>query len=179
MNALAAAIVILASLSPVPALAVTTYSQIDPARSVIPAFGITPINPEFSEGAFMRLREYTLTNPEQSRIGPNVARLLGLEVAGLSIPTKYVSAPFPDGTCYFSVSLKPNTDDIIIIETRGDVPLIMYLTNSKLELRAALVNEPGHPHLITNERVAARFRDILEFWTEAAKTLPSSDLSPK
>ena len=178
MNALITVVVVLASLFPVHSFAAITYPHIDPLRSITPTFNVSPVSPELSGDAFIRLREYTLTFFVSSTIGPNAARLLGLEVTGLSIPAKYVSSVLPDGECYFIVSLKPDTDDIVIIEMRESASPIMYLTNSKVELRAALVNQPGRPHLITIEQAIVGFRVLLEFWTEAAKTLPSNEPLP-
>ncbi len=181
MNALIAIAIVLTSLLPGSLFAAITRSpiDIDSLRNVTPGVDVSPLDLELSGDAFMRLREYTLTNSEQSTIGPNAARLLGLEVTASSIPTKNVSSVLPDGECYFVVSLKPNTDDIVLIEIRESAPLIMYLTNSKAELRVVLVNNPGRPYLIANDQAAAGFQALLEFWVEAAKTLPSSDLSAK
>jgi hypothetical protein len=47
----------------------------------------------------------------------------------------------------------------------------MYLTNSKLLLRAAAVHENGTPHLISNEEASAGFEALLMFWVEKAKGL--------
>lgn len=179
MRTLIAILGILVSVLPISSFAAITRSPIDSFRNVTPDVDASPLDPELSGDAFVRLREYTLTNSEQSTIGPNAAKLLELEVTGLSIPTKNVSSLLPDGECYFVVSLKPNTDDIVLIEIRESAPLIMYLTNSKAELRVVLVNNPGRPYLIANDQAAAGFQALLEFWVEAAKTLPSSDLSAK
>lgn len=176
---IAAVTMVLFSLVSVSSFAAITRSPIDSLRNITPDVDVSPLDRELSSDAFMRLREYTLTNSEQSTIGPNAAKLLGLEVTGSHISTKNVSSLLPDGECYFVVSLKPNTDDIVLIEIRESAPLIMYLTNSRAELRAVLVNNPGHPYLIANEQAAAGFQVLLDFWVEAAKTLSSSDLSPK
>lgn len=179
MNVLIVTVVVLASLLPISSFAAITRAPIDSLRNVTPDVDASPIDRELSSGAFIRLREYTLTNSEQSTIGPNAAKLLGLEVIDSRIPTKNVSSLLPDGECYFVVSLKPNTDDIVLIEIREGSPLIMYLTNSRAELRAVLVNNPGRPYLIANEQAAAGFQVLLEFWVEAAKTLPLSGQIPE
>ncbi|MCX6787977.1 MAG: hypothetical protein NT108_02315 [Candidatus Kaiserbacteria bacterium] len=179
MNVLIAIVVVLVSLLPVSSHAAINRPPRDPSPITIPSFDAIPVDRELLGDVFRRLREYTLTNSEQSTIGPNAARLLGLEITGLSIPTKNVSSSLPDGECYFIVSLKPDTDDIVILEMREGAPFIMYLTNSKGELRAGLVNHPSHSYLITNEQAAAGFRALLEFWTDAAKTLPSNESFPK
>lgn len=172
MNVSAATVFVLVSLLPVSSYAAIRGSSGNPFLIPDSGFDMSPVDSEPDNDAFVRLRAYVLTNPEQSTIGPNAARLLELDMAGLSIPTKNMSSSLPDGECYFIVSLRPGTDDIVILEMRENTPFVMYLTNSKAELRAVLVNHPTRSYLIANERAEDRFRALLKFWMEAAETLP-------
>jgi hypothetical protein len=122
--------------------------------------------------ALIRLREYALAAPRESHIVPKAAKLLGLEGYDQGVPVKQFAYFLSDGKRYFSVSTKQNSDDIVFSIRPNETTLIMYLTSSKLVLRAALVVEPGNSHLITNEQAAAGFKALLEFWAEKSKTLP-------
>ena len=121
--------------------------------------------------AISRLRAFTLSGSDNARIIAKAARLLGL--ADREIPTKQIASTLTDGKLYFTVSIQPNSDDIFLTVKRNGAPLTLYLTNSNLELRATLVNEPGNP---ISEKTDADFQALLQYWTEQAKTLPASTL---
>ena len=149
-----------------------------PAATTIPVPLAVAIfsDTQLSDDAFSRLREYILATPREASIGPVAAKLLGLEANGQSVPIKQMSYTLADGKRYFNVATKPNSDDIILAIKRNEAMTILYLTNSKLVLRATLVLEPNNSYLITNEQAAAGFKALLEFWAEKAKTLPPSTL---
>lgn len=122
--------------------------------------------------AIDHLRAFTLATSEDTVLGEKAAMLLGLVETNRTVPTKQVSVAVTDGIRVFTVSTVPNSDDIILtIKEVAPMRIIMYLTNSKLLLRAAAVHENGTPHLISNEEAAAGVEALLMFWVEKAKSL--------
>ncbi len=124
--------------------------------------------------AISRLRAFTLSGPDETHIIAKAARVLGL--ADREIPTKQIVSTLIDGKLYFTVSIQPNSDDILLTVKRNGIPLTLYLTNSNLELRAAFINEPGNPHQIAPEQAGRDFKILLQYWAEQAKTLLPSTL---
>ena len=122
--------------------------------------------------AINHLRAFTLATSEDTVLGDKTAMLLGLVETNRSMPTKQVSVALTDDIRFFTVSTVPNSDDIILAIVQDAAVRIMYLTNSKLLLRAAAVHENGTPHLISNVE-AAGFEALLMFWVEKAKSLQS------
>ena len=109
--------------------------------------------------AINHLRAFTLATSEDTVLGEKAAMLLGLVETNRSVPTKQVAVALTDDMRVFTVSTVPNSDDIILtIKQNAAVQMIMYLTNSKLLLRAAAVHQNGTPHLISNEEAAAVLR---------------------
>ena len=123
--------------------------------------------------AINHLRAFTLATSEDTVLGDKTAMLLGLVETNRSVPTKQVSVALTNDIRFFTVSTVPNSDDIILTIVQDAAVRIMYLTNSKLLLRAAAVHENGTPHLISNEEAAAGFEALLMFWVEKAKSLQS------
>jgi hypothetical protein len=121
--------------------------------------------------AIHHLRAFTLATSEDTVLGDNAARLLGLGETTRSVPTKQVSVALTDEIRFFTVSTVPNSDDVILTIKRDGAVRIMYLTNSTFLLRAAVVHENGTPHVIANEEAAAGFEALLMFWVEKAKSL--------
>ena len=120
--------------------------------------------------AINQLRAFTLATSEDTVLGDKAAMLLGLVETNRSVPTKQVSVALTDDIRFFTVSTMPNSDDIILTIIKDAAVRIMYLTNSKLLLRAAVVHQNGTPHLIANEEAAAGFEALLMFWVEKAKS---------
>jgi hypothetical protein len=121
--------------------------------------------------AINHLRAFTLATSEDTVLGDKTAILLGLVETNRSVPTKQVSVALTTDLRFFTVSTVPNSDDIILTILQDGAVRIMYLTNSKLLLRAAAVHENGTPHLISNEEASAGFEALLMFWVEKAKSL--------
>lgn len=121
--------------------------------------------------AINHLRAFTLATSEDTVLGDKTAMLLGLVETNRSVPTKQVSVALTNDIRFFTVSTVPNSDDIILTIVQDAAVRIMYLTNSKLLLRAAAVHENGTPHLISNEEAAAGFEALLMFWVEKSKSL--------
>jgi len=121
--------------------------------------------------AINHLRAFTLATSEDTVLGDKTAMLLGLVETNRSVPTRQISVALTDDIRFFTVSTVPNSDDIILTIVQDAAVRIMYLTNSKLLLRAAAVHENGTPHLISNEEAAAGFEALLMFWVEKAKSL--------
>jgi len=122
--------------------------------------------------AIDHLRAFTLATSEDTVLGGKAAMLLGLVETNRTVPTKQISVALTNDIRLFTVSTVPNSDDIILtVKQDGAVRMIMYLTNSKLLLRAAAVHENGTPHLISNAEAAASFEALLIFWVEKAKSL--------
>jgi hypothetical protein len=121
--------------------------------------------------AINHLRAFTLATSEDTVLGDKTAMLLGLVETNRSVPTKQVSVALTNDIRFFTVSTVPNSDDIILTIKQDGAVRIMYLTNSKLLLRAAAVPENGTPHLISNEEAAAGFEALLMFWVEKSKSL--------
>jgi len=147
--------------------------------NILLAFVIVLLSPFVSHAqsgnksdAIDHLRAFTLATSEDTVLGEKAAVLLGLVETNRSVPTKQVSVALTDDIRFFTVSTVPNSDDIILtIKQDAAMRMIMYLTNSKLLLRAAAVYEHGRPHLISNEEAAADFETLLLFWVEKAKSL--------
>jgi len=123
--------------------------------------------------AINHLRAFTLATSEDTVLGAKAAMLLGLVETNRSVPTKQVSVALTDEVRFFTVSTVPNSDDIILTIQQDAAARVMYLTNSKFRLRAAVVHEHGTPHLISNEEAAAGFEALLMFWVEKANSLQS------
>jgi hypothetical protein len=121
--------------------------------------------------AINHLRAFTLATSEDTVLGAKAAMLLGLVETNRSVPTKQVSVALTDEVRFFTVSTVPNSDDIILTIQQDATVRIMYLTNSKFLLRAAVVHENGMPRLISVEEAAAGFEALLMFWVEKAKSL--------
>lgn len=117
------------------------------------------------------LREFTLATSEDTVLGSQAALLLGLVEANRSVPTKQVSVALTDEIRFFTLSIVPNSDDIILTIKRDAAVRMMYLTNSKFNLRTAAIHENGAPHVISNEEAAAGFEALRMFWIEKAKNL--------
>lgn len=122
--------------------------------------------------AINHLRAFTLATSEDTVLGEKAAMLLGLVESSRTVPTKQVSVALTDDIRFFTVSTVPNSDDIILTIKQGAaVRVIMYLTDSKLLLRAAAVHENSTPHLLSNEEATAGFEALLMFWVEKSKSL--------
>lgn len=121
--------------------------------------------------AMNHLRAFTLATSEDTVLGAKAAMLLGLVETNRSVPTKQVSVALTDDVRFFTVSTVPHSDDIILTIQQDAAVRIMYLTNSKLLLRAAVVHETGTPHVISVEEAAAGFEALLTFWVEKSKSL--------
>jgi hypothetical protein len=121
--------------------------------------------------AMNHLRAFTLTTSEDTVLGVKAAMLLGLVETNRSVPTKQISVALADDIRFFTVSTVPHSDDIILTIQQDAAVRIMYLTNSKFLLRAAVVRENGTPHVISVEEAAAGFEALLMFWLEKAKSL--------
>jgi hypothetical protein len=96
--------------------------------------------------AIDHLRAFTLATSEDTVLGDKTAMLLGLVETNRSVPSKQVSVALTNDLRFFTVSIVPNSDDIILTILQDGAVRIMYLTNSKLLLRAAAVHENGTPH---------------------------------
>ena len=120
--------------------------------------------------AINHLRAFTLATSKDAVLGGKAAMLLGLVETPRSVPTRQVSVALTDDIRFIAVSTVQDSDDIILAIRQDEVMRIMYLTSSKL-LRAAVVNENGAPHLMSNEEAAAGFEALLVFWAEKGKSL--------
>ena len=121
--------------------------------------------------AINHLREFTLATSEETVLGGKAAMLMGLVETSRSVPTKQISVALTDEVRFFTVSIVPDTDDIILTVKRDAAVRKMYLTNSKFFLRAAVVHENGTPRVISNDQAVAGFEALLAFWIEKAKNL--------
>src|SRR5437868_5439242 len=91
--------------------------------------------------AINHLRAFTLATSEDTVLGDKTAMLLGLVETNRSVPTRQISVALTDDIRFFTVSTVPNSDDIILTIVQDAAVRIMYLTNSKLLLRAAISEE--------------------------------------
>jgi hypothetical protein len=91
--------------------------------------------------AINHLRAFTLAASEDTGLGDKTAMLLGLVETNRSVPTKQVAVALTNDLRFFAMSTVPNSDDIILTMIQDAAVRIMYLTNSKLLLRAAAVHE--------------------------------------
>jgi hypothetical protein len=126
---------------------------------------------DLESDAIHHLREFTLATSEETVLGGKAALLLGLVETNRSVPTKQVSVALTDEIRFFTVSIVPDSDDIILTVKRDLAVREMYLTNSKFLLRAAIVHADGTPRLISNEQAADGFESLLMFWIEKSKSL--------
>jgi hypothetical protein len=121
--------------------------------------------------AINHLRAFTLATSKDAVLGGKAAMLLGLVETPRGVPTRQVSVALTDDIRFFAVSTIQDSDDIILAIRQDEVMRIMYLTSSKLLLRAAVVNEDDAPHLMSNGEAAAGFEALLVFWAEKGKSL--------
>lgn len=97
----------------------------------------------------------------------SVTRLLGITKGDEAIDLKAITKVVGDIRHTFAVSQKPGSDDILILTISPDGSTTVYLTNTKLVLRAACVVENGQPRLIVNEQAQAGFQSELKFYNDA------------
>ncbi|MGH7217093.1 MAG: hypothetical protein ACREIG_07650 [Nitrospiraceae bacterium] len=143
----------------------TDETVAQPAQTVRASFT------DLERDAITQLREFTMATSEETVLGGKAAMLMGLVEIDRSVPTKQVSVALTEEIRYFTVSTEPNSDDIILTIKRDAAVRMMYLTNSKFLLRAAVVHEDGAPQVIPNEQAAAGFEALLMFWVEKSKSL--------
>ena len=143
------------------------------AAEINPPFTPTTVAPstDLKSDAINHLREFTLATSEETVLGGKAAMLMGLVETNQSVPTEQVSVALTDEIRFFTVSIVPDSDDIILTVKRDAAVRKMYLTNSKFLLRAAIVHEDGTPRLVPNEQAAAGFESLLMFWIEKSKSL--------
>ena len=66
--------------------------------------------------------------------------------------------------------MTPDADDILFAQRTPEMNFV-FLTNSSLVLRAAMVVEPGGARLVTNEQAAADYEKSLKTWDELATVI--------
>lgn len=145
--------------------------------SLEPSPAVSGAVQSFDSEAINHLKEFTMATSEDTVLGGQAAMLLGLVEVNRSVPTKQVSVVLTDEIRFFTVSIVPNTDDIILAVKRDEAVRRMYLTNSKFLLRTAVIHENGAPHVISNEEAAAGFESLCTFWIEKAKNIKAGPAS--
>jgi hypothetical protein len=97
--------------------------------------------------------------------------LLGLSTGTEVIETKQIGVINGDEVHGLIVSIKPNTDDVILVN-RGKYEMNVFLTDSTRQLRSAatLNRSTGQPKLISNELANFGFHHELRIWTVIAET---------
>ncbi len=136
-----------------------------------PPPGVSGAVQPFDSEAINHLKEFTMATSEDTILGGQASMLMGLVETNRNVPTKQVSVALTDEMRFFTVSVVPNSDDIILTIKRDDAVRKMYLTNSKFLLRTAVIHENGPPHVISNEEAAAGFDALCRFWIEKAKNI--------
>lgn len=95
------------------------------------------------------------------------ARVLGLTDA---IEAKQLTGELQDGRFYLAFSVTPDADDILFAQRTPDLNYV-FLTNSSLILRAAMVVDRRGARLITNEQAAGDYEKSLKAWDELAAAI--------
>jgi hypothetical protein len=148
-------------------------AEFTPVAAVEPqALASTPqTDPEpITQADFDRLVGMVRARQKIFDIDAVVTSTLGLTGPGEIMQTRQLGANVADGRHTIAVSIKPGSDDILIMRRRTDLNRVeTYLTNSRRELRAALVNDASGTRLITNEQAAAGFREELKFFSDAVR----------
>jgi|CXWL01.1.fsa_nt_gi hypothetical protein len=144
--------------------------QVETSNIRTPVAKAVLVSHETNIAAFVRLRAFTLSHKSSAVLGAGF--ILGLQKNLIQTKQTYSLINKGTGKCYFSVNID-NHDDIFIMLKKDGEPLTLYLTNSKLEWRAAAINTPGNPRPMTKEESAEGFNALIEFWIENSKTVPS------
>jgi hypothetical protein len=132
--------------------------MISPAQTRRPAAA-----PALTVERLAALRKVAMVSPESPRLNSRAATIFGLTKGG-PLDTKGLAAPTPKGPYFLNFSLTAGTDDVVFV-VAGPPTVRAFLTNSRLVLRAAAVQEQGVLRLITNEQAAAGFADALKTWS--------------
>ena len=95
------------------------------------------------------------------------AKILGLPDA---IQAKQLMGELPDGRFYLAFSVTPDADDILFAQRTPEMNFV-FLTNSSLVLRAAIVVERDGARLVPNEQAAVNYEKSLKTWDELASVI--------
>ena len=109
----------------------------------------------------------------EDKNGPTVIRAPLVRVLGLGdteLSAKQLLAERPDGKYYVNFCLSSSSDDIIFVLKKPGYNLV-YLTDSRLLLRAAARVDSGGVRVVSNGQAAASFEAVLRTWAELSDTL--------
>jgi hypothetical protein len=95
------------------------------------------------------------------------ARILGLADA---IEAKQLMGELPAGKFYLAFSVAPGTDDILFAQRTPEFNYV-FLTDSSLVLRAAMIVDTSGARLVRNEQATGDFEKSLETWNELAAVI--------
>lgn len=118
-----------------------------------------------SDVVFKALIKTALSRDDITPLNLTITRLLGLSSDDDVIFTKQIGVGAGEDLHGLIVSIKPNTDDIILVN-RTCTTMEIYLADSRRQLRAAaLLKRDGvQPNLVSNEHAAAGYARELNFW---------------
>ena len=114
------------------------------------------------------LLERTAASQKKATAAQNVTHLLGITTGEEVIDLKAITKVVDDVRHTFSRSQRAGRDDILMLRIISTTSTV-YLTNSKLILRAACVVDNGQPRLITNEQALSGFQAELKFYNDTIK----------
>lgn len=127
---------------------------------------------DMSDSVFCSLIMLALRRDEKSPLSRTMTRLLGLSRDDEVILTKQIGILDGEDLHSLIVSIKPDTDDVILV-TKTSSMMDIYLTDSCCRLRAAatLQRDCDQPELITNKDAVVAFACELESWKILAKKM--------
>ena len=118
-----------------------------------------------SDAVFRALIRAALKGAAATPLNRKVTNLLGLSTDVDTVVTKQIGVSVDEGLHGLLVSIKPNTDDIILVNQNSTV-MDIYLTDTRRQLRAAatLHREGDQPSIVGNEQAAPGYVRELGIW---------------
>jgi len=130
-------------------------------------------DPVMNEELMRRLIIRALASRKDGTIEPAICAIFGLCQAGQSLPAKQIGLTVPEGKHIFSVTMTEGSNDVIVAFKREGITEL-YLTNRSGVLRAAGIADLSGVRLITNEQAAGKYKYEMDFFANAAQSLPPS-----
>jgi hypothetical protein len=120
---------------------------------------------------FYQLVRYAHSRTDITPLNRSMTTLLGISTGTEVIETKQIGVISGDEVHGLIVSIKSNTDDVILVN-RGKYEMNVFLTDSTCRLRTAatLNRSTGQPKLISTELAHPGFDNELRIWKVIAGT---------
>ena len=123
-----------------------------------------------SDVSFKALIKLALSKAEKTPLSKTMTILLGISEGDEVILTKQIGVSVGEDLHGLIVSIKPSTDDIILVN-RTSTMMDIYLTGSCRHLRSAatLQRDKDRPYLVSYEHAAVGYARELKIWATLAK----------